>query len=280
MIRDLPYTQVLYSLMQPAIKMALRVARQGSDYLKTHFERQDLAEKDPIELGRQLDRVAQSIYENFSEQLQKAYKDHVIAPINEADAGDADYSWHIFPVLGRENFLRSLPDFALAMIQKKSNRTENLLLINPVTGEEYSASRGQGAALNSRRVRTGTTRSLASASLVTNLLDQCKGSDDPLLWGELTASLAQHAGSLQTSGCASLDIARVAAGRLDAAVIFRPEREDLAIGLTIALESGALAGDFSGNPSTSGAKQLVIANPKLFKEMLKTLHPYQSRLPR
>lgn len=280
MIRDLPYTQVLYSLMQPAIKMALRVARQGSDYLKAHFERQDPAEKDLTELGRQLDRVAESIYENFSEQLQKAYKDHVIAPINEADAGDADYTWHIFPVLGRDNFLRNLPDFALALIQKKANRTENLLLVNPITGEEYTASRGQGAALNSRRVRTGAVRHLSEANVVTNLLDQCKGSDDPLLWGELTATLAQQSGKLHTTGCVSLDIARVAAGRLDAAAIFRPQPEDLAIGLTIALESGALAGDFSGNPSTSGTKQLVIANPKLFKDVLKTLHPFQARLPR
>ncbi|MDX1757304.1 MAG: inositol monophosphatase family protein [Marinobacter sp.] len=266
--------------MQPAIKMALRVARQGSDYLKAHFERQDPADKDPIERGRQLDRVAQSIYDNFSEQLQKAYKDHVIAPINEADAGNAEHTWHIFPVLGRDNFLRNLPDFALALIQKKGNRTENLLLVNPVTGEEYTASRGHGAALNSRRVRTGTTRHLSEASLVTNLLDQCKGADDPLLWGELTATLAQQAGKLHTAGCASLDIARVAAGHLDAAVIFRPQPEDLAVGLTIAMESGALAGDFSGNPSTSAAKQLVIANPKLFKEVLKTLHPFQGRLPR
>lgn len=266
--------------MQPAIKMALRVARQGSDYLKAHFERQEPAEKDEAERSLQLERVVQSIYESFSEQLQKAYKDHVIAPANDADAGDAPLSWHVFPVLGRDNFLRSIPDFALALIQKKANRTENLLLINPVTGEEYTASRGHGAALNSRRIRTGTVRHLNQATLVTNLLDQAKGSDDPLIWGEMSANLAQQTGSLRTSGCISLDIARVAAGRLDSAIIFRPQAEDLAIGLAIALESGALTGDFAGNPSTDKTRQLVVANPKLFKEVLKALHGYTGRLPR
>ncbi len=142
--------------MQPAIKMALRVARQGSDYLKAHFERQEPSERDEAERRRQLDRVEQSLYDNFAEQLQKAYKDHVIAPLNDADAGANDKTWHIFAVLGRENFLRGIPEFALALVQKKANRTENVLLVNPITGEEYSASRGHGAALNSRRIRTGT----------------------------------------------------------------------------------------------------------------------------
>ena len=91
--------------MQPAIKMALRVARQGSDYLKAHFERQE-PNGDSEDRRRQLERVEQSIYDNFSEQLDKAYKDHAIAPLNEADADGNDKSWHIFPVLGRENFLR------------------------------------------------------------------------------------------------------------------------------------------------------------------------------
>ncbi|HBC36761.1 MAG TPA: inositol monophosphatase, partial [Marinobacter adhaerens] len=54
--------------MQPAIKMALRVARQGSDYLKAHFERQEPTGKDDSERRRQLERVEQSIYDNFAEQ--------------------------------------------------------------------------------------------------------------------------------------------------------------------------------------------------------------------
>ncbi|WP_092021791.1 inositol monophosphatase family protein [Marinobacter zhejiangensis] len=264
--------------MQPAIKMALRIARQGSDYLKAHFERQDPAENDAAERSGQLDRVAQSIYDNFSEQLEKAYKDHAIAPIGEADAGGADKSWHIFPILGRENFLRNVPDFALALVQKKANRTENLLLVNPVSGEEYTASRGQGATLNSRRVRASNARQLANADLVTNALAQAK-KQDPLIWGELAANLAQQCGNLRTSGCTSLDLARVAAGRLDAAVIVRPQAEDLAIGLVLALESGALAGDFAGNPSANTDRQLVVANPKLFKEVLKSLQPFRGRLP-
>ncbi len=266
--------------MQPAIKMALRVARQGSDYLKAHFERQEPAGRDDDERRRQLDRVEQSIYDNFAEQLEKAYKDHSIAPLNEANAGTSEKSWHVFPVLGRENFLRGIPEFALALAQKKNNRTENLLVINPVTGEEYSASRGHGAALNSRRVRASEIKQANQAAVATNLLDQARKSEDAQLWGELASVLARDSAMFRTSGCVVLDIARVSAGHLDAAVIFRPETVDLDLGVTLAMESGALTGDFSGNPSTGNARQLVVANPKLFREVLKSLHPFRGRLPR
>lgn len=266
--------------MQPAIKMALRVARQGSDYLKAHFERQDIAVNEPGERRRQLERVTQNIHENFSDQLQKAYKDHYIAPEGEGDAAGHALSWHIYPALGAENLLRGIPEFAVALVQKKEGRTENLLLVNPVSGEEYSSSRGRGAALNSRRVRISDIRQLADAELISNLLSHARGSDDPLLWGEISAALASQSGGVRTSGCTVLDIARVAAGHLDAAIIFRPQPEDLDIGLAIANESGALSGDFSGNPSSLESRQLVIANPKLFKEVLRTLHPFRGRLPR
>ncbi len=266
--------------MQPAIKMALRVARQGSDYLKAHFERQEPAGRDDEERRRQLDRVEQSIYDNFAEQLEKAYKDHSIAPLNEANAGTSEKSWHVFPVLGRENFLRGIPEFALALAQKKNNRTENLLVINPVTGEEYSASRGHGAALNSRRVRASEIKQANQAAVATNLLDQARKSEDVQLWGEMASVLARDSAMFRTSGCVVLDIARVSAGHLDAAVIFRPETVDLDLGVTLAMESGALTGDFSGNPSTGSARQLVVANPKLFREILKSLHPFRGRLPR
>ena len=266
--------------MQPAIKMALRIARQGSDYLKAHFERQEPNAKNEGERSRQLARVEQSIYDNFVEQLEKAYKDHTIAPMGEADANGSEKSWHIFPVLGRENFIRGIPEFALALSQKKNNRTENLLLVNPVTGEEYTASRGHGAALNSRRVRASEIKQPGQAAVASNLLDQARQGDDPFIWGELAATIARDSSMFRTSGCVALDIARVSAGLLDAAVIFRPDAADLDLGVTLAMESGALTGDFSGNPSVEHAKQLVVANPKLLRELLKVLHPFRGRLPR
>lgn len=270
--------------MQPAIKMALRVARQGSEFLKAHFERQDPTSQGSDMHREQLARAESSIYSSFSEQLQKAYKDHYIAPAGDIDANGADKSWHIFPVIGDDNFLRGIPEFAMAMVQKKQGRAEHLLLVNPVTGEEYSASRGQSAALNSRRIRMNGAQQLSQAALVTNILgfsrqqhgDQTGNAN---LWGEMAGNLAAHAAQLRTTGCPILDIARVSAGHLDALVLFRPDSVTCSLGMLIIHETGGLSGDFSGNPYSENSRQLVVANPKLFKELLRTLHPFRGRLP-
>ncbi|WP_148862992.1 inositol monophosphatase family protein [Marinobacter fonticola] len=266
--------------MQPAIKMALRIARQGSEYLKAHFERQDPAASDDAGARQQLERAEASLYTNFSEQLQKAYKDHYIAPAGDIEASGHELSWHIFPLIGGENFLRGIPDFALALVQKKQDRAEHLLLVNPITGEEYSASRGHGAALNSRRIRMSGSQQMAKATVSTNVLNFTRETDEPLVWGELISTLAWESAQVRTCGCVLLDLARVSAGHLDSVVLFRPTAVELSLGLLLTHETGGLSGDFAGNPSSQGSHQLVIANPKLFKDVLKTLHPFRGRLPR
>jgi len=264
--------------MQPAIKMALRVARQGSDYLKAHFERHEFLGREADDQTQQLDRIEQSIYTNFSEQLEKTYKDHSIAPLNEVDAAGAEKSWHIFPLIGREAFQRGIPECALVLIQKKDNRTENVLLVNPITGEEYAASRGHGASLNSRRIRVNPTAQLAGSAVAANTLTRGLRSSDPQALSDMTLALAQSGSYMRISECPLLDLARVAAGRLDLALIWKPEPVELAVGQLLAQEAGALSADFAGNPTQRGAKQLVVASPKLFKETLRLIHPYQSRL--
>ncbi|ROU01551.1 inositol monophosphatase [Marinobacter sp. R17] len=266
--------------MQPAIKMALRIARQGSEYLNAHFERQDPATVDDA-ARTQLDRAEASIYANFSEQLQKAYKDHYIAPAGDIDAAGHDLSWHVFPLIGSDNFLRGIPEFVLALVQKKGNRAEHMLVVNPITGEEYSASRGHGAALNSRRIRMNGAQQIGRATLSTNVLEFTRETEDPLVWGELISTLARESGRVRTCGCTLLDMARASAGHLDGIVVFRPTAVEQALGLLLTHESGGLSGDFSGNPSSQeSSRQLAIANPKLFKDLLKTLHPFRGRLPR
>lgn len=273
-------SQVTESSMQPAIKMALRIARQGSEYLKAHFERQDPAAADDAGARNQLERAEASVYANFSEQLQKAYKDHYIAPAGDIDAAGHEHSWHIFPLIGADNFLRSIPDFVLALVQKKQNRAEHLLLVNPITGEEYSASRGHGAALNSRRIRMNGAQQIGKATITTNVLEFTRETEDPLVWGELVSTLARESAQTRTCGCVLLDMARASAGHLDSVVLFRPTAIEQSLGLLLTHESGGLSGDFSGNPSSQTSRQLVIANPKLFKDVLKTLHPFRGHLPR
>jgi len=264
--------------MQPAIKMALRIARQSSDYLSDQHTRLEPATQQAENVLRMLKTIESSVYDNCTEQLLKSYKDHWIAAPGDVDAGEHEKSWHIFPILGVQNFSRGLPEFMTALLQKRNNRPENLVIISPLTGEEYSASRGYGAALNSRRIRTGNAEHLNQTLISCNLAGESASSDDRLLWPEISSALAETEASLRFSGCPILDIARVAAGKLDGAILSPINPIEVVLGGLLGQESGALTGDLMGNPLSERSRGIIIANNRVFRESLKILQPFRSRI--
>lgn len=264
--------------MQPATKMALRIARQSSDFLKSQFERREPAAKDADADLQQAEQVKQAVYDNCLEQLQKSYRDHYFAPMGDADGRDHAKSWHVFPLLGENNYLRGVPDFGIALLEKQRNRSENLALIFPVLDQEYTASKGYGASVNGRRMRVAEKRQLSQSIVASNILDMARKDRHNPVYGEMASVLAESSLGLRWSGCPALEMARVAAGQIDAAAITPEGTACMAIGLILLNEAGALSSDFSGNPSVESSRQLITANNRLFKEALKALHPYRARI--
>lgn len=264
--------------MQPATKMALRIARQSSDFLKNQFERRESAGKDRESVQQQMDQVKQAVYDNCLDQLQKAYREHYFAPAGDADGQEHAKSWHIFPLVGESNYLRGIPDFGIALLEKQRNRGENLALIFPVLDEEFTASKGYGASANGRRMRVAEQRQLSQCVVSSNILEMARKDRHNPVYGEISTVLAEASLGLRWSGCPTLEMARVAAGQLDAAAITPEGPGCMAVGLMLLNEAGALSSDFAGNPSTEQSRQLITANNRLFKEALKALHPFRARI--
>ena len=264
--------------MQPAIKMALRAARQSSDLLKDQHARLEPASQKPEVLIRSVRAIEDSVYERGTESLQRTYRDHWIAPAGSVEANDHTQSWHILPLLGEQNFARGLPEFATAVLQKINDRPENLVVLCPLTGEEYAFSRGYGAVLNSRRIRARITQQLDQTVLSCNLFAYGSGSADPHLSQELTSVLVREGAGLRHSGCPVLEMARTAAGLLDAVVMTAAERQEQVMATLISQESGALSGDLRGNPISRSSRDLLIANSTLFREIMRQFQPYRQRL--
>lgn len=264
--------------MQPATKMALRIARQSSDFLKSQFGRRESGGADAESVLQQTEQVKQAVYDNCLEQLQKSYREHYFAPMGDSDARDHAKSWHVFPLLGESNYLRGIPDFGIALLEKQRNRGENLALIFPILDEEFTASKGYGAAVNGRRMRVAEQRQLSKSIISSNILEMARKDRHNPVYGEISTTLAEASLGLRWSGCPTLEMARVAAGQVDAAAIAPEGAACMAIGLMLLNEAGALSSDFSGNPSTEQSRQLITANNRLFKEALKALHPYRERI--
>ena len=136
----------------------------------------------------------------------------------------------------------------------------------PDTDELISAVRGSGARMNDRRIRVGASRTLKESLVTWN------SSLGPMNTECLQQLLAKGV-EPRISGCSMLDIADVAAGRIDGGWFTDLNPCYVAAGSLIAQEAGGLFGDFVGGNHSVEKGQLVIGNPKVFKGLVQTLAP-------
>ncbi|WP_148711175.1 inositol-phosphate phosphatase [Pseudomonas aeruginosa] len=237
--------------MQPMLNIALRAARSAGELIFRSIERLDVIsvnEKDAKDYVTEVDRAAE---QTIIAALRKAYPTHAImgeeGGFIEGSGEGADYLWVIDPLDGTTNFIHGVPHFAVSIACKYKGRLEHAVVLDPVRQEEFTASRGRGAALNGRRLRVSGRKSLEGALL---------------------------AAGIRRAGAASLDLAYVAAGRYDAFWEFGLSEWDMAAGALLVQEAGGLVSDFTGSHEFLEKGHIVAGNTKCFKALLTTIQPH------
>ena len=183
-----------------------------------------------------------------------------------------DFQWIIDPLDGTTNFLHGFPHFAVSIALRHRGRLEQAVVYNPLSQELFTASRGAGALLNDRRIRVSSRRSLDGALLGTGFPFKAQQYLDPYL--DMFRALFPRSAGIRRAGSAALDLAFVAAGRLDGFWEIGLNIWDMAAGILLIQESGGLCSDFVAGHGYLGNGNLVAANPKVFAEMLKAIRPY------
>ncbi len=263
--------------MQPMLNIALRAARSAGELIIRSVERLDvisISEKEAKDYVSEVDRAAE---QSIISVLRKAYPNHGIlgeeTGLTPGSGEGSDYLWIIDPLDGTTNFLRGVPHFAVSIACKYRGRLEHGVVLDPVRQEEFTASRGRGAALNGKRIRVSSRKSLDGALL---------GTGFPFRNGQLEAldsylnmfrALVGPTAGLRRAGAASLDLAYVAAGRYDAFWEFGLSEWDMAAGALLIQEAGGLVGDFVGGHQFLEKGQIVAGNAKCFKAVLMAIQP-------
>ena len=264
--------------MQPMVNMALRAARAAAEIIMhAHQDLESLKvdAKDRNDFVTEVDRASEKA---IISALKKAYPNHGFygeeSGHTEGQDEGKDYLWIIDPLDGTTNFIRGIPTFAISIACQYKGRMEHAVILDPVHDEAFCASRGQGATLNSKRIRVSNRRSLEGALIGTGIPfsgNNLNYKDNYL--NMMSAMLGDTAG-IRRAGAAALDLAYVACGRLDAFWEFGLKDYDMAAGSLLIQEAGGLCGDFSGNHKFLEKNQIVAANPKCFKEMLQRIRPF------
>lgn len=264
--------------MQPMLNIALRAARSAGELIIRSTERLDVisvSEKDARDYVSEIDRNAEQL---IITALRKAYPNHGIlgeeSGLSQGSGDGADYLWIIDPLDGTTNFLRGVPHYAVSIACKYRGRLEHAVIIDPVRQEEFTASRGRGAALNGRRLRVGSRKSLEGALLGTGFPFRDGQMDNLEAYLSMFRSLVGQTAGVRRAGAASLDLAYVAAGRFDAFWEFGLSEWDTAAGALLIQEAGGLVSDFSGGHDFLEKGQVVAGNSKCFKAVLTAIQPH------
>lgn len=254
------------------LNIAIRAARAAGDIIIRSLEHVDNLH---IEFKGRNDFVTE--VDHRAEQeiiriLHRAYPNHAILGEESGASGNNELTWVIDPLDGTTNFLHGFPQFAVSIALRNAGRLEQAVIYDPLRQELFSATRGEGARLNDRRLRVSATRGLEGALLGTGFPFRLPHYLDDYL--NCFRALFGKVADIRRPGSAALDLSYVAAGRLDGFWEMGLAEWDMAAGALLVTEAGGLVSDFSGGDNFLTSGNIVAGNPKVFKAILQTIQPH------
>jgi len=253
------------------INVMVKAARRAGRSLKRDLgevEHLQVSVKGPRNFVCAADHRAEAI---VREELAKARPDYgFLGEEGGAHPGtDKTHRWIVDPLDGTTNFLHGIPHFGVAIALERNGTVVAGLVYNPANDEMFIAERGKGAFLNDRRIRVAARGRLADAVVACGLPHYGRG-DLALAREEIAAAQRAFAG-LRRYGAATLDLAWVAAGRLDAYWERDLSPWDLAAGSLLVREAGGFVSDLDGGDAIMQKGNIVAGNETMHRELLRLL---------
>ena len=258
--------------MHPMLNMAIKAARSAGQIIMRHhdrLERLTVESKGLKDYVSEVDRMAEN---EIIRTLRAAYPNHgFLGEETGAQAGD-EYVWIIDPLDGTTNFLHGFPHFGVSIALRHKDRLEQAVVFDPSRNELFTASRGNGAQLNDRRIRVSHITDMEHALLGAGFPFRSHEYIDA--WMNTLREFMVTTSGIRRPGSASLDLAYVACGRYEGFWEIGLHPWDIAAGALLVQEAGGLVSDFCGEQNYLASGNIIAANPKIYAEMLRRIQPY------
>jgi myo-inositol-1(or 4)-monophosphatase len=249
----------------------MRAARRAGDLIVKSLSRLDslkIDSKGRNDFVTDIDRKAEA---DIIATIRRSYPQHAILAEESGRSGTDDYVWIIDPLDGTTNFLHAFPTFAVSIAVEHKGRLQHAVVYDPTRQEFFTASRGDGAQLEGKKMRVSTQRALEGSLIGTGFPFRAGVSYVDEYLAMLKAVMSTAAG-VRRPGAASLDLAYVAAGRIDGFWEFGLSPWDTAAGTLLIQEAGGRVGTPSGGEYTLGSN-IVAGNPKVYEALLEVIGP-------
>jgi myo-inositol-1(or 4)-monophosphatase len=205
----------------------------------------------------------------FEEVMKFQNEDNFLSIHKGHIENNSNVTWVLKPIDGVENFINGYPHFSISLCSMIDREIITAVVIDPIRREEFSASLGGGADLNNNKIRASKQNGLEDSMLSFKKSNKNNEFNFDIAYKEL----ANQKLNMRESGCLSLDLSYVGAGRLDGVWGYDVSLIDFAAGGLIAQEGGALASNFKGDPKFLMENNIVSATSKIYKSILKSIKP-------
>ena len=254
--------------MHALLNVAVMAARRAGNSLMRNlvkFDKLRVESKGHNDYVSEADRAAER---EVIETIHKHYPDHAILAEESGASGDSETVWIIDPLDGTTNFLHGFPVFAVSIGVQVNGRMEHGVVYDPMRQELFTASRGEGAQLDGRRIRVSKHTTLDHALIGTGFPFRDGGMTIEPYLRMLQKAIASTSG-VRRAGSAALDLCYVAAGRLDAYWETGLAPWDLAAGTLIVREAGGIVSGLDGSENFLDAGHVLCGNPKIYAGIAK-----------
>ena len=255
----------------PLLNIAVRAARQAGNVIARNIDRFDtftVSEKSTNDFVTDIDRIAER---RIIDTIRRSHPDHAFLAEESGAHGRNDFEWVIDPLDGTTNFVHGFPHVAVSIGVRHRGRLEHGVVFDPLRQELFTASRGSGAQLNDRRIRVATKSNLRGALLGSGFVTREIDRLEPYL--ATLKTLISGSAQIRRSGSAALDLAYVAAGRLDGFWELGLAPWDIAAGALLVQEAGGIVTEPSGGDDYIRSGDVAAANPKVLRAMLRAAGP-------
>jgi myo-inositol-1(or 4)-monophosphatase len=258
-------------LRSALLNVMIKAARKAGRTLKRDFgevEHLQVSLKGPANFVTAADRRAEEILHDELTRARPGYG-FVGEEGGRREGADKTHMWIVDPLDGTSNFLHGIPQFAVSIALEREGTIVAGLIYNPANDELFTGERGKGAFLNDQRLRVAARQRLNDAVIACGLPHYGKG--DLALFRSEFAAVQDKVAGLRRFGAATLDLAWVAAGRLDGYWERDISPWDLAAGLLLVREAGGYVTDIDGGEDMLAKGHVLAGNETMHRELLRLL---------
>ena len=263
------------SNLHPMLNVAVKAARAAGAIINRaalDVESVRVSAKQTNDFVTEIDQAAEAV---IIETLLTSYPGHGILAEesgSEHGAKDSEFVWIIDPLDGTTNFIHGFPVYCVSIALAVRGKVEQAVVYDPTRNDLFCATKGRGAYMNDRRLRTSKRTQMHECLISTGF--PFRPGDNFNQYLRMMGEVMQRTEGLRRPGAAALDLAYVAAGFTDAFFETGLQSWDVAAGSLLVTEAGGLVGNFTGEADFLDQKECLAGTPKIYGQLVPILSKY------